>query len=475
MWNRLRTKQKTPSKRIRFKCLNVNGYGLNASMSQSSRIWSVSDAFLASVAASQAGLYGIVPSGHPYLERVASPLQQPQVQVPALPLGAVKQEPRESTSSCQGLIGERSSSKSSERRHLTSTPRAPADPGRREPPKESSLPSAKNNNSSIIINNNNSVGGRSQGVQKASGSRSQSKPAEKKDVLKVSSAHEHVPGKDRRPEAAVKPADKRVEPVPDRPRAAPGSGLVIKSDSGKCSGVPVPLKSPKGPATKPANNAAQQRVTCSKESLAVAASKTVATTKKIPNSRDGNNSALQNGAGKPNNTEKDAAERKSSPCSVKVSNKREEQSTKTSTGTPADTGLGADTGAKTQKKRPRDRSDNVKDGRGDASAMDKRTQLQGASSGSDVRSQAAVSPASSTCSLTPKSTSAPAATSAAITGPGALNGSPPQAVPTLATVTSTSSDVSTVTSVPVTSGGTQSVFARSQPVASTAVSASGEV
>ena len=444
------------------------------------------------MAASQAGLYGIVPSGHPYLERVPSPLQQPQVQVPALPLGAVKQEPRESTSSCQGVIGERASSKSSERRHLTpSTPRAvaaAADPGRREPPpKESSLTSAhissSNNNNSIVNNNNNnnsscnnSGGSRSQSVQRAPGSRSQGKPVEKKDALKGAAGHEHAPGKDRRPEAAVKPADKRSDPVLDRPRAAPGSGLVIKSDSGKGPGVSVSLKSPKvGHATtKSVSSAPQPKVPCSKDSLAVAGSKTVATSKKIaPNSRD-SGGALPNGAGKPNGTEKDGSERKASLPSVKVSDKREELPTTT----PSSAAVG-DPGAKTHKKRPRDRSDHVKDGGGGTSAMEKRAHPPppGASAGSDARCRATVPPASSTCSLTPKSTSAPAtATGAAVTGcGGALNGSSPRAVPTLATVTSTSCDVSAVTSVPVTSGGTHSVYARSQPVTSTAVSASGEI
>ena len=439
------------------------------------------------MAASQAGLYGIVPSGHPYLERVPSPLQQPQVQVPALPLGAVKQEPRESTSSCQGVIGERASSKSSERRHLTpSTPRAAAaaaDPGRREPPpKESCLTSAhisNNNNNSIVINNNNSSnsnnsgGSRSQSVQRTSGSRSQGKPVEKKDVLKGAAGHEHAPGKDRRPEAAVKPADKRADPVLDRPRAAPGSGLVIKSDSGKGPGVSVSLKSPKAghATTKSVSSAPQPKVPCSKDSLAVAGSKIVATSKKIaPNSRD-SGGALPNGAGKPNGTEKDGGERKASLPSVKVSDKREELPTTT----PSSAAVG-DPGAKTHKKRPRDRSDHVKDGGGGASAMEKRAHPPppGASAGSDARCRATVSPASSTRSFTPKSTSAPAAaTGAAVTG--ALNGSSPRAVPTLATVTSTSCDVSAVTSVPVTSGGTHSVYARSQPVTSTAVSASGEI
>ncbi|XP_070188288.1 trinucleotide repeat-containing gene 18 protein-like isoform X2 [Littorina saxatilis] len=484
------------------------------------------DAFLASVAASQAAsLYGIVPSGHHYLEQAAasssSPHQQHQQQMTSLPLGPVKQEPREAANSCHGAGHERSSSKSLERRHLSSTPRHPSDAGRvREqlPYRESSsagvpIPISNNNNNTNSSNNsfspNNSggsVSSRSHSAHKGTASKTQGKAADKKEGLKASS-HEHqlsVPGKDRRAEGRGKQAERRAaDPMVDKPKVPAGSALVLKSDSAKHP--EQTLKSTKAQATKSNSNASQQKVSCvgkeqqqqkvssskeqqkvfhgveekkvtsSKERQEVSCSKEqqkqllschkeasgAAGSKPLGAPTKHRSSGAPNGAGVEAGAVK-SSKHPSSKYTASVTRGGDKSGDTSSLTTSAPL---VDTSETTppRKKHNRDKGEHVKDGGGSTSAMDKRGHQHGTAS--DVKTKASVSPTSSTRSLTPSKST----TDTSPSGDSVVKNPSSQVVPTLVTVTSTSCDVSTVTSVPLTSGGTQSVFARDQPVTSTGV------
>ncbi|KAL8599647.1 hypothetical protein ACOMHN_053824 [Nucella lapillus] len=456
------------------------------------------DAFLASVAASQS-LYGILPTSHPFLDQTASPLQQQQLPgppgPPALPLGVVKQEPRDSrdSGSCAADRSSSSSKASEQRRHhsaVTATPRLSDSSSRRDCSREAASSGAGNNvnNNNSTVNLNNS-GSKSQSVHRTSGVKGQGR--DKKEAVKSSARGEHTAAtpssKDKRAAGlcvagAKASTDKPTDPALYKATvsAAAGSSLSAKADSGKRpeTASAASLKSPKSHATKSSSSHGPlpSKVSCGSGSSSsrdsphhrVSGCKTVA----LPPPKTQVDVAGKAGSASSSRITEGKVPASSSSSSARAGVKGRDHSTTTITTTSSTIPVDSPKKASAHDKG----GERPKDGAKGSGGANVSLQPEDwppppppkTSPGSDA-SRPKTTTVSTVSSGALTSSSSPIVTTGGASVASRGGQHQPQAVPTLVTLTSTPCDVSTVTSLPVTSGGTQSVFARSQPVSSSSV------
>ncbi|XP_025091338.1 serine-rich adhesin for platelets-like isoform X3 [Pomacea canaliculata] len=434
------------------------------------------DAFLASAAASQAGLFGILPSSQPFLDRNPSPPPPPppppQPPVPtSLPLAVVKQEPRE-VPTCLG--GERPSGKTSEKRGVViSTPRHPTDTSTKDPNREATLSGGSRSHSSH---------------RPASGSKGQTRSSGKKEAHRLRSG---VEGQSRS-------ADQRHDVIP-KPAETPERCSYEKTSA---SSAFVSAKSARD-VSKSAKDTSRSSSPSSLHSSRRPAERNFA---------EGQALGRTNGA-----ANRDVAPPKSLTCDPRVSHGVEVplksgDSKKSSSASKGAGSIGLPQGSASVSKsvvdvatattavagsrapRSKCRSDKkhggVKaswSGGGAGAASDKSglpseawadpssakpssatlSTTTSAMSVTTTSTTSFFSSSSSTVTAVAKATAPCAAAAASLAAVGLCPVAQP--VPTVSTVTSTSGDSSSVTSVPVTSCGTQSVYSRTQPVVSTSV------